>query len=125
MYERFKDAAGTNIVAISRRDLKVMDQALTFAQGLVPKQAGEDPSSGLEARVNVVCSQVYIVARILLALIEARSGRKTSIELLKTRVISDAGRELDTEKPTRASHRAHPRKGCLVPWPSRSLPHVR
>ena len=94
MYERFRDAAGTDIVAISRRDLKVMDQALTYAQGLVPKQAGEDLSSELEARVNVVCSQVYIVARILLALIEARSGRKTSIELLKTRALS-AMRELN------------------------------
>jgi hypothetical protein len=92
MYERFRGAARANIVAISRRDLKVMDQALTYAEGLVPKQGGEDISSELEARVNVVCSQVYIVARILLALIEARSGRKTSIELLKTRALSDAGR---------------------------------
>jgi hypothetical protein len=92
MYERFRDTAGTNIVAISRRDLKVMDQALTYAEGLVAKQGSEDMSSELEARVNVVCSQVYIVARILLALIEARSGRKTSIELLKTRAIGGPGR---------------------------------
>lgn len=88
MYERFTDAAGTNIVSISRRDLKVIDQALTYAEGLVAKQGGENTSSELEARVDVVCSQVYMVARILLALIEARTGRKTSIELLKTRALS-------------------------------------
>jgi hypothetical protein len=88
MYERFRNAAGTDRVAISRRDLKVMDQALRHAEALVAKQGGEDISSELEARVDVVCSQVYIVVRILLALIEARSGRKTSIELLKTRALS-------------------------------------
>jgi hypothetical protein len=46
------------------------DQALAYVEGLVATQGAEDRFQSLDARVDVLCAQLGIVNRILLALTE-------------------------------------------------------
>ena len=111
MYDHFTNDAGSNITTLSRPAIVVMDRALTYVEGLVARQGGGGRSPELEARVDVLCSQVYIIARILLALIEARSGCNTSIELLNTRTLS----------ATRGALTRDPRDGWTIRGPREAL----